>query len=563
MPAYPHVANPDLLARIPLDAGVVLDVGCGSGALGAAYKRLNPAARYLGIERDPEAARAAARVLDAVAVADLERGALPFEGERVDCLVYGDVLEHLREPWQVLRRQLRCLAEDGTILICMPNVEHWSFAEALLRGTFDYADQGLFDRTHLRWYSYETTRRALLELGLVPFDVAPRIVDGAAAENFARAMRPALDVLGIDPAHYLHRAAPIQHVWRVRRRKARRLNVVSTMLKPVGGVSTVRVTEPIRALATDPTIVARVVNEPDVETLPEEPTIFILHRPLLTGEAGMTALRRLLARGHLLVCEFDDHPDYIPGLHRPSVLNFRGVHAIQTTTQPLAAELAKDNPEVAVFPNAIFQLPEVRNHADPARQTLFFGGLNRGEEWPPLIGALNAVAAVARERLHFRIVNDRALFDALQTPHKSFTPLCDYDTYLDLLANSEISFMPLRDTPFNRCKSDLKYLEAAAARVTALASPVAYGDTVEDGRTGVLFRDAAELQQRLLRLVANPEIGQAIGEAGRAYIAKHRMLAYQVGRRTAWYAALWERRAELHAALLARLPALAVPEGTA
>ena len=67
MSIYPDVPNPDLLDRIPLDARVVLDVGCGSGALGAEYKRRNPGCRYLGIEPDPDAARIAARRLDEVA----------------------------------------------------------------------------------------------------------------------------------------------------------------------------------------------------------------------------------------------------------------------------------------------------------------------------------------------------------------------------------------------------------------------------------------------------------------------------------------------------------------
>ena len=136
-------------------------------------------------------------------------------------------------------------------------------------------------------------------------------------------------------------------------------------------------------------------------------------------------------------------------------------------------------------------------------------------------------------------------------------PLCGYDTYQALLAASEISFMPLLDTPFNRCKSDLKFIEAAAHRVTALATATVYEQSVADGQTGVLFRSPEELGQRLLRLVANPDITQAIGDAARAYVARERMLAYQIAERTAWYHDLWARREELHRALLERMPELA------
>ena len=91
-PAYPDHANHDLLERIPLSAGVVLDVGCNTGALGAAYRRFNPRARLLGIEKDPAAAELAAQRLDQVAVVDVEQDPLPFALDRpIDCIVYGDV----------------------------------------------------------------------------------------------------------------------------------------------------------------------------------------------------------------------------------------------------------------------------------------------------------------------------------------------------------------------------------------------------------------------------------------------------------------------------------------
>src|SRR6516165_230562 len=86
MPAYPDHPNNDLLERIPLSATVVLDVGCNTGALGAAYRRLNPRARLLGIEQDPEAAEVATQRLDQVAVVDVEQDPMPFTLDRpIDC----------------------------------------------------------------------------------------------------------------------------------------------------------------------------------------------------------------------------------------------------------------------------------------------------------------------------------------------------------------------------------------------------------------------------------------------------------------------------------------------
>jgi glycosyltransferase involved in cell wall biosynthesis len=167
--------------------------------------------------------------------------------------------------------------------------------------------------------------------------------------------------------------------------------------------------------------------------------------------------------------------------------------------------------------------------------------------------AINAVAAQAGARLQFQVVHDHLFFQALESPHKTFTPTCDYDTFLRILGESEMCFMPLGDTAFNRAKSDLKFIEAGACRVATLASTVVYGDSVEDGRTGLLFRDPTEFHNRLMRLVAMPELARNLGDAARLYVAEHRMLAYQVAPRIAWYRSLWARREVLEAARRARV----------
>jgi glycosyltransferase involved in cell wall biosynthesis len=219
----------------------------------------------------------------------------------------------------------------------------------------------------------------------------------------------------------------------------------------------------------------------------------------------------------------------------------------------MAEVLLPRNPEVRVFPNSIRTLPEVRNFADPRAVTLFFGALNRERDWQALMPSLNAVATRVGDRLRFCVLHDQGFFDALQTPHKTFTPTCDYDTYMTLLGGCEISLMPLLDEAFNRAKSDLKFIEAGACRVAALASHVVYANSIEDGQTGLIFHDAEEFHDRLLRLVAMPDLARAIGDAARAYVENERMLAYQVAPRIAWYRDLWDRRSELTEALLARL----------
>lgn len=508
LPARPgtDLPAPDLADKIPLSSRVVLDLGCGDGAVGAEFRRRNPAALLIGIERDPERARRASSVLDRVYCLDLEAGLLPRLGAAPDCILFSPgVMERLEQPREVLEEFARLLAPGGVLVLCTPHGAHWVGPQS----------------------------RLLTDAGLYPMD---------AEEVSSGSLQPAT-----------------RTIWRAATAPVERLRVFSTMLPPVGGVSQVRVVEPLLALAAQPAVATQITNRLDL--LPEvgpDPGIFVLHRPALLGAEGLDTIRQLIGRGWLVVCEFDDHPSQIPILHRSDVQNFRAVHAIQTSTPALAEVLARENPEVAVFPNAISRVQEPCNFAAAGRMTLLFAALNREDDWPGHVEALNDAAAAAGDALHFHVIADRAFFTALTTPHKTFTALCDYPTYLDILSRCEISFMPLRDTLFNRCKSDLKFLEAASRRVVALASPVVYGESIEDGVNGLLFRDAAELHDRLMRLVAAPQMACAL--AGRAWadVTAGRMLAHQVARRDAWYRGLWSRRDALHRALLRRVPELEV-----
>ncbi len=555
MPTAATQPPSDFLQRIPLSARAILDIGCRQGELGRAIKRQNPSARVYGLESDADAAAIAAQYLDAVAVLDPETAAVPFDVPGgFDCIIYSAVLPHTREPWALLQQHATLLRPDGVILFCVPNIEHWSFADRLLRGTWDYEPSGLLDRGHMRWFSLESTRRGLESAGLIPCDVQPRIFDLERARRFAASMTPSLTALGIKVEDYTTRAAALQYIWRARTKPLERLTLAGNMLAPIGGVSHVRVVHPFQALATDPDVAVVVTN--DIALAPPDdgtPHIFILHRPALVGAQGMDVLRRLMDAGWLVVTEFDDHPDFFQSMQTGQQLSFRGVHAVQTSTPALAEVLRPRNPEIAGFPNAIVTLPEVRNFTDPNAITLFFGALNRERDWRDLMPTLNAVAALAGPRLKFQVVHDEAFFNALTSPHKAFTPICDYETYNNLLGESEVSFMPLLDNDFNRAKSDLKFIEASAHRVVSLASPVVYGHSIVDNETGLLFRDPEHLRLLLMRLIVLPEWGQRIADQARAYVAQERMLAYQVAPRLAWYRSLWARKDELTAAMWTRL----------
>ncbi|WP_439598304.1 methyltransferase domain-containing protein [Falsiroseomonas sp.] len=556
--SYGSSANLDLLVRIPRDARRVLDIGCGAGALGQAFRRHNPAARLEAVEPDPALAERAAQHYDVVHRLDIETESPPIPPGSLDALIYGDVLEHLRDPWAVLKRDAALLAPDGVLLACVPNVEFWGFAGRLLAGQWRYEAEGLYDRTHLRWFTRETMRETLEQAGLVPLDVLPRIFEPERAEAFATAIAPALQALGVTRQDFLRRAAPLQYVWRATRRRPAPLVLVARTLRPVGGVNDVRIHQPLNALCSRPGI--RAVAGPNAELPGDDgaaPRVLILQRRLLDRPESIPYLRALRATGAVLVQEFDDDPAHWPSIAGNNHLAFRGVHAVQTSTPALRDLLAEFNDEIAVFPNALEELPEPRNFRDLSRLTLFFGALNREADIAPFLPVLNQVLAEAGGRLAVEVVHDRRSFEALETPHKRFTPTADYATYRGLMAACELAFLPLAETRFNRMKSDLKAVEAGGLRLCSLASPTVYAASLRHGETGLIVPDAESLGRELRALLAEPARALAMAEAARAWVRDERLLAGQVAPRLDWYRSLWARRAELDAALLKRVPALA------
>jgi methionine biosynthesis protein MetW len=159
----------DVQPHVPVDARRILDLGCASGALGAALKDRQQA-EVVGVENDPLYAARAEAVLDRVITADLEELFSTAEGENLgefDCVVAADVLEHLRDPWSVLAGAVRHLSPGGTAVVSLPNIRYWNTFWAIgVRGTWPRIEFGIFDATHLRFFTLRDARELMEEAGL-------------------------------------------------------------------------------------------------------------------------------------------------------------------------------------------------------------------------------------------------------------------------------------------------------------------------------------------------------------------------------------------------------------
>jgi 2-polyprenyl-3-methyl-5-hydroxy-6-metoxy-1,4-benzoquinol methylase len=157
-----------LLLKLVPEGARVLDVGCATGYLARALTE-HRSCRVTGIEISPEAAELARRYCERVIVGDVET--LDLESELGDepfrTVVFGDVLEHLRDPAQTLARVRRVVDDGGSVVASIPNIAHGSVRLALLAGEFRYRELGLLDRTHLRFFTREGVQDMFEESGYV------------------------------------------------------------------------------------------------------------------------------------------------------------------------------------------------------------------------------------------------------------------------------------------------------------------------------------------------------------------------------------------------------------
>jgi SAM-dependent methyltransferase len=157
----------------PSDSAVLLEVGCGHGDTGALAKQEGKCRVAYGVELEPAAAAIAAGSLDDVVVGDVEALALPWPTASIDILILSEVLEHLRDPWAVLRRLHGLLGPEAIVFASSPNVAHHRIVRHLVAGRWDLTDSGPMDRTHLRWFTPSSYRTMFEDCGYTVTRVGP------------------------------------------------------------------------------------------------------------------------------------------------------------------------------------------------------------------------------------------------------------------------------------------------------------------------------------------------------------------------------------------------------
>lgn len=153
-----------VLERVP--APRVLDVGAGAGANARALKALSPSARLTAVEPNARAAALLREVCDVVHEGELA-DFLARSDATFDAVLLSDVVEHVANPVAFLQGMVQHPSlRDAVFLVSVPNYAVWYNRVLTLAGRFEYAHSGLYDRTHLRFFTKSSISRLLEYTGL-------------------------------------------------------------------------------------------------------------------------------------------------------------------------------------------------------------------------------------------------------------------------------------------------------------------------------------------------------------------------------------------------------------
>lgn len=325
----------------------------------------------------------------------------------------------------------------------------------------------------------------------------------------------------------------------------------------------VRTTQPMRALAQLGNVRSEIADKviaygvPTEALKPDAPKILILQRHIPPpGKAWLGVVNKLYEAGWLIVSEWDDHPDKLPTEVRERFgehgwMAFSGAHAVQTSTSYLAKRLSEHNPNIAVFQNNVTNVLDNQLPAELPTK-IFFGALNRKSDWINIIEGINKVAKY-RPELEWNVVWDIEFYDALQTNNKKFYKQQEYNNYLKIMQDCDVALMPLSDTMENRCKSDIKFIEAASRGVAVVGSSTIYSEVIKNGINGYLALNNEEWEKIVYKLVSEKNIARNAAKNALEYVKKNRIEKNNIDKRIEKYTEWWREREKLHKNMIDRI----------
>jgi tetratricopeptide (TPR) repeat protein len=218
--------------------------------------------------------------------------------------------------------------------------------------------------------------------------------------------------------------------------------------------------------------------------------------------------------------------------------------AVQTSTEELARRWRAWSRQVGVFPNQLTEIPALAE-APQRPLTIGWGGSpGHFADWYHVAPALERWLT-AHPDVHLAVMTHEFARPFLQLPAERyhFTPFGSLAEYQRFLPSLDIGLAPLLPTEYNRCRSDVKFLEYAAHGVVFIGADLEpYRTTVRPGQTGLLYRTEHELLHHLDVLYADASRRSRLRTAAHEYVCQERRSVDHIGARLAFYQGLAANR---------------------
>ncbi|MBN1914150.1 MAG: class I SAM-dependent methyltransferase [Candidatus Omnitrophica bacterium] len=160
---YSNRGNLKIVEFVKENHKKILDVGCGTGGNAQLIKKKFPHAVIDGITISKRESGECLKHMRNLYIIDINTEWPGFTDCKYDLILFSHILEHTVSPKDIIGRFSGLLSECGQILIAVPNFMNWKTRFELLKGRFRYTDEGIFDFTHLRFFTFYTVKELLVD----------------------------------------------------------------------------------------------------------------------------------------------------------------------------------------------------------------------------------------------------------------------------------------------------------------------------------------------------------------------------------------------------------------
>ncbi len=211
--------------------------------------------------------------------------------------------------------------------------------------------------------------------------------------------------------------------------------------------------------------------------------------------------------------------------------------AVQTSTPELARLWQPWSRRVAVFKNQLVIIPPLRPPPNRPLTIGWAGSPGHFADWFHVSAPLGRWLA-AHPQVHLAVMTNEFARPFFQLPAERYhlTPFGSLQSYLQFLPSLDIGLAPMLPSGYNRCRSDVKFLEYAANGVPGIYADIEpYRDSVVHGQTGLIYRTTEELLQHLDTLANDPALRQRIRENAHNYVSTQRRMEQHIAERLTFY----------------------------